>query len=142
MGEAVTAFASKGTKLQLEIATVFTDIIQVVSIDGPGPDVETFDARHLGSGTGVPMLPNGYVAGGSVSAEMFLDPAAATTLALTALLTTPAVVNWKEIFSDTAATEWPFAGILKSFNPSAKPEDGLKATMEIMLSGIVTYPTS
>lgn len=137
----MTKIASKGTALQLDIASTYTTIAQVMEITGPGPEVGRFAANALDGAVGIEKVPTGYVDGGTVSWEMFFDPVAATHQALTDLITAPAVANWKEIWSDAAATEWPFAAILTKFEPKATVDDGLKASCEAELSGIVTYPT-
>lgn len=132
---------SKGTALQLEIATVFTTIAGVTSLDGPDPEVKTFDATSLDGGVGEEVEPTGYVKGGNVSGKLFFDPVAATLQALTDLLLAPAVVNWKILWSDAATTAWPFAGILKKVKPAAEISNGLLADFEIELDGLVAYPT-
>lgn len=132
---------SKGTVIKLEIATVFTTIAGVQSLDGPDPEVGTFNATALDSGVGEEVKPTGYVKGGTVSGKLFFDPVAATLQALTDLLLAPAVVAWKIVWSDAAATEWPFNGILKKVKPAAEISNGLLADFEIELDGLVTYPT-
>lgn len=133
--------ASKGTALQLSIASVFTTIVQVMEITGPGAKPETFDATALDSGVGREKKPTGYADGGTVTFSLFFDPVAATHQALTDLITAPVVSSWKVIWSDAASTEWPFSGTLSGFEPNAALEDGLKADGEITLDGIPTYPT-
>lgn len=137
----MTAIASKGTAIQLSIASTFTTIAQVYELTGPGPEVGRFEWTNLGSGTGRRKLPTGYVDGGTVSWSMFFDPVAATLQALTALITTPAVASWKVIWSDAASTEWPFSAILVGLEPKATLDDGLKCDCEADLDGLVTYPT-
>lgn len=131
---------SKGTKFQHEISTVLTDVAQVISLDGPDAEVETFEADHLGNAAaGVPMKPTGRTQGGSVSYELFFDPALAGHQDLTDQLVTPAVTSWAIVFSDT--TSWPFDGTLKSLTPAVDLADGLKASGEVELDGLVDYPT-
>ena len=130
---------SKGTKIQSEIATVLTDVAQVLSIDGPGGDVETFEADDLNSClAGVPMKPTGRAKGGTLNFDVFFDPALAGHQALLALITTPASTSWAEVFPD--ATTWTFDGVLKSVTPKAELSDGLKASVSVELDGLVTYP--
>lgn len=136
----MTVIVSKGSKIQHEISETLTDVAQVISIDGPDAEVETFEADYLGNTSpGIPMKPTGRVSGGSVSFEMFFDPTLAGHQDLTDQLLTPAVTNWAIVFSDT--TSWPFAGTLKSLTPAVDLADGLKASGEVELDGLVTYPT-
>lgn len=129
----------KGTVLQQDIASVYTALAQLISIEGPGPEVETFDATALDSGVGKEFDVTGYVDGGELSFDLFFDPALGGHQNLTDLLTTPVVENWKEIFSD--ATAWPFSGILTGLSPTTDMGDALKASCAIKLDGLVTYPT-
>lgn len=137
----MTQIASKGTVLELDIATVFTEIAQVIGLDGPDPEVQVFDSTILNGAVGREKEVTGFVEGGTVSGSLFFDPVASTLQALTDLLLVPAVSNWKTIWSDTLPTEWPYAGILKKCKPAAGLDDGLKADLEIVLDGIVTYPS-
>ena len=133
---------SKGTVLQQEISSVFTAVAQIISLDGPEAETETYESDTLdNTGSGIPYDETGRTEGGSQSGELFFDPVLAGHQAITDLLTTPAGCNWKQIFADTATTEWPFAGAGISFGPRVALNDGLKASFSIKLDGIVTYPT-
>lgn len=131
----------KGSILELEVATVFTAITQILSIDGPVPDVETFDSTDLSTtGAGKELLPTGYAAPGEVSFECFFDPALSIHQSLLDLVNTPAVVDWKLKFSDAGPTTWPFSGVFKGMGPKIAMNDGVKASGKIALSGLPTYP--
>ena len=132
---------TKGDKLQLSIASVYTDIPQVISIRGPAPRVQFQDTTALDSSVGMEKDVTGHTDGGTVSVSMFFDPANSVHKALLAIATTPAVSSWKRIFGDGASTTWPFSGICTSPpNPSADVNNILRADFEITLDGIVTYP--
>lgn len=132
----------KGSLLQLEIASVFTTISQMTSLDFPAPEVETFDGTCLDTtGPGKEPDPTGYADSGECGFELFFDPVLTVHQALTDLISAPAVVNWKAKFADAAVTVWSFAGILTKLSPSAKMNDGVKAQGTIKLKGIPTYPT-
>ena len=133
--------ATKGDKLQLSIASVYTDIPQVKSLRGPAPKVQIFDGTALDSGVGMEHKVTGYTDGGTVSFTVFFDPANSVHKALLAIATTPAISLWKRIFSDSGATTWPFSGCVTSPpNPSADVNGALMADCEITLDGIPTYP--
>ena len=130
----------KGTALQHEIASTLTSIAQVLSLDGPDGEVESFEADDLGNAlAGIPMKPTGRATGGSVSFDLFFDPTLAGHMDFTDQLVTPASTSWAIVFSDT--TVWPFDGILKSVSPTVDLADGLKASGSIELDGQVDYPT-
>lgn len=137
----MTKIASKGTKLQLSIASVYTDIAQIESLDAPDAEVQVVDVTALDSGVGMEFKPNGYVNGGASSGSLFYDPVLAVHQALTDLITTPAVAAWKYIFADAAATVWPFNGTLTKCQPKASVQEFVKADFNIKLDGMVTYPT-
>lgn len=132
---------SAGTELQLEVASVFTPIASLVSIEGPDPNVESEDVTTLETTTGREYELTDFVAPGKVSASGFFDPVAATLKNLTALITAPAIKNWKLVWGDAGATAWPFAGFLESHKPKAEVGQMLKHDFGIQLDGIVTYPT-
>jgi hypothetical protein len=133
--------ASKGTAIQLSVASVYTTVSQTISIDAPSVDVQTYNATALDSGVGMEKKPTGFVDGGVANGSGFFDPVLAIHQAMTDLLTAPAVALWKIIWSDAALTQWPFSGILKTFQPKADIGDGLKYDFSIELDGMVAYPT-
>ena len=135
----MTTKVCKGTALETEIATVFTPVGQIISMDGPGPDVETYEADYLDQpNAGIPKKPTGRADGGSLNFQIFLDPALASHKDLLSLQAAPTVRNWKQIFSD--AVEWAFAGTFKGLSPAVDLADGLKADCSIELDGLPTYP--
>jgi len=131
---------SKGTVLQLSIASVYTAIAQAMEINAPDAEVQDFDATCLDSGVGMEHKPTGYTEGGKCSASGMFDPQHASHKACTAFLAAPAIALWKIVWSDGATTAWPFSGLLKKFTPKASVADGLKYDLEIQLDGLVTYP--
>lgn len=131
----------KGTKVQQSIAAIFTDIAQVISIDPPEGKVETYDATALDSSAGKENKITGFVDGGELKFELFMDPALAGFKFMTAQITTPADgQQYKVIFADVGATAWAFSGGGISIGPAVKMNDGLKATVTVKLDGMVTYP--
>lgn len=140
-----TTIPGKGTKLQIEVASVLTDVAGLISLDLPEGAAETFEADTLDNAdAGIPHKSTGRVEGGSVGFEGFLDPVGATFQNLTDLLNTPTLAATNDggaiKFADTAATSWPFliAGI--SLGGSVALNDGVKFSGSIKLNGKVTYP--
>jgi len=136
-----TKISSKGLALQLSIATVFTSIAALDTINAPAPKVQTVDTTCLDTPIGMEHKPTGWVDGGACSGSGFLDPVEATLKALTALITTPAVASWKVKWPDAANTVWPFNGVLDELAPAGKVGDFVRFNFNITLDGIVTYPT-
>lgn len=133
---------SKGTKLQKEISMVFTDVPGVHQLTTDGVDVEDYDDTTLDqAAAGRGHSPTGYAEGGSVNGQLFFDPVDTTIQSMTDDITTPAKVNWKVIWSDGAATEWPFSGFMKFLNVTADMANALVAPFSVKLDGLFTYPT-
>jgi hypothetical protein len=138
----MTVWASKGTALQLSISSVYTTIAHLDSIDGPNAEVQSFDATALDSGVGMPFKPTGFVNGGAINSGGFCDPTGTTFQALTDLVTTPAVAQWRLVLPDTAGTQWPFNAFIQNApKPVAAVGDGLKFDFSAKLDGMVAYPT-
>lgn len=135
----MTQIIGKGTRMQLSISTVYTDIAQVLDINPPQPKVEHFKSTDLSSGAGHTYLPTGYVEGGECSFEIYYDMAAATHTALTALITTPAVSSWKVIFANSGTTTWSFSGILESFDVKVVMDNAVKATVKIKVTSTISF---
>lgn len=129
----------KGTALQQQIGTVYTAVAQVISLELPDMESETFESDTLdNANAGIPYDSTGRSEGGSVSGELFLDPALAGHKALLALLTTPADESWKIVFADS--TEWGFTGAGFGMGGSVALNDGLKGSFSIKLDGLPTFP--
>jgi hypothetical protein len=142
----------KGTVLNQKVATAFVAVAQVISLDGPGMASETFEADTLdNTDAGIPYQSTGRTEGGSVSGEIFFDPALQGHLNLLYLLDNPAfpesltvasTENWQLIFADVATTEWDFEGAGFELSPKVALNDGLKASFSIKLSGTPTFPSA
>jgi len=139
----MTKIACKGTVLQQEIGTVYTAVAQIISLDLPEMESETFDADTLDVATaGIPYQPTGRTEPGSLSGELFYDPALAGHQALLELLTTPAAENWKIIFSDTGVSEWTFSSAGLSFGGTVALNDGLKGSFSLKLGDLPSFPAA
>lgn len=129
----------KGTALQAEVATVLTDVAQIISFDGPGEEPETTEFDTLDNpDRGIPYEATGRSEGGTVDGELFLDPALASHKNLLDKLEAPAVEDYKVIYADT--TEWAFEGIFTNLRPSVELSRGLQASFSIKVNKTPTYP--
>lgn len=138
----------KGTLLKVEISSVYTTIAQVTDLSGPQSEVGTFNGTSLDGAVGMEKYPTGFVDGGTLSGTMFLDPTNSTLQYLTDNITTPIRSSgadrddaFKIIFPNSAATEWPFNGIIKTLGLTVALNDGIKSPFSIEVNGMVTYPT-
>lgn len=138
----MTLVKCKGTTLKQELSSVYTAVAQVISLELPEAEAETYEADTLdNTNAGIPYKPTGRSEGGSCSGELFYDPALAGHKALTELIRLPQAENWKIVFADTGTSEWAFAGGGFSLGGTVALNDGLKANFSIKLDGIPTYPS-
>lgn len=134
----------KGTILSTDVDSVLAPIAQIISIDLPDQESETFESDTLdNTGAGILYQPTGRTEGGSASFEFFLDPVLAGHAALTDLLTDPCTYadnNWKTTFADAATTEWTWIQAGFGLGGAIALSDGVKMTGTVKLNGIVTFP--
>jgi len=131
----------KGTKLQHTVSASLVDIAQLLSIEHSGSGSETFESTTLDGGVYKTFAPTGYSNPGTVSAEIFYDPALSGHQAITDLIATPATNAMKAIYADTAATNQSFTSAGVEFGVTVAMEDGLKAAMTYTVTGDPGWPT-
>lgn len=138
---------AKGTALQEEIAAVFTDVAQLVSIDLNEAETETIESDTLdNTDAGVPYSATGRAEGGSVSGEMLLDPALTGHQLFTDKVSDPSTnlpTNYKIVFADSASTEWPFTAAGVTFGGgTVAANDLLRTSFSLKVDKLPTYPAS
>lgn len=132
----------KGTVLQQQIGTVYTAVAQIIGMDLPDMESETYESDTLdNANAGIPYDPTGRTEGGSFGFELFYDPALSGHQSLLSLLTTPADQAWKVIFADTGTSEWTFTAAGFGFGGSVALNDGVKASCTMKLDGLPTFPS-
>lgn len=132
----------KGTALAQEIASSYVTVAQVISLELPTVESETFEADTLdNTDAGIPYQATGRTEGGSCSGELFYDPALTGHQNLTELLRVPQDENWQITFMDSEDSTWTFTGAGFSLGGTVALNDGLKATFSIKLDGIPTFPS-
>jgi len=132
----------KGTSLKQTIASVGVAVAQIISLDGPDMESETFEADALdNTDAGIPYQNTGRTEGGSLSGELFYDPGLDAHRDLLELLRVPQDEAWILTFADTETSQWTFDGAGFSFSPTVALNDGLKANFGIKLSKIPVFPS-
>lgn len=136
------AYSSLGTILEVEVATVMTEIAGIRNVNFNPGEVEMFESDDLVD-THVNQSVTGRTGGGEVTAQMFTDFLAATWTPLADLWMTPAVnnyrVTWPNADSDggtagvQAATQ-PFVGILKTIPVVAERGQPLLSDISISVA--------
>lgn len=128
-------FATQGSKLQLEIATVFTDVPGVEGLDGPGGDKEEIEVTAI-SDT-VKKYLSGLRDEGEVSFNLFYDPANAVHAAIKSNYDASGntVAAWKIICSDAGNAEIAFSGYVKTFRFAFQKNTAGMASVAIRVTG-------
>ncbi|HWL09551.1 MAG TPA: phage tail tube protein [Planctomicrobium sp.] len=131
--------SSKGTTLKIEIASVYTSVAQLISLNGPGPEVQDTETPTLDQvGNEIAHDVTGWVEPGTSDFEIYWDPLLTTHQTLTSLLGAPAVKNWQNQYP--VGTPMSYSAILKSLTPAAGVGEMLKASGSMQLTGLATYP--
>ena len=136
----MAVYRSKDSCLQLEIATVLTDIAGIRNIKMKLPSPEKMEIDDIKSDH-VDLEVTGRTGGGTLSADSFWDPAHATWHAIHALMNTPAKADWSTTWGNSG-TDIAFSGILESLELNAERTDPIMAPLEIAIAEKVVLPTS
>lgn len=133
----------KGAVFELEVSTVLTAIAQLISIDLPEHEAETYEADTLdNTNPGIPHKPTGRVEGGSVGIEGFLDPVGSSFQVVTDRLNDPDAPEGGAItFADAATTTWTFETAGTTLGGSVVLNDGVKFNASFKLDGSITFPS-
>jgi hypothetical protein len=129
----------EGCKLQLEISTVFTDIANVTSLTAPTMTVGEVEYTNIAS-TNKRFRPSAIPESGTISGEINFDPDEATHAQLFTLIKTPALKNWKIVFTDASTvTTFAFSGFLTSLNiGNIADAQNVNASFTIRVDGAIT----
>ncbi len=132
---------SKGTAWAIQVAGVYVSIAQCLSMDKDEMKSEDYESDTLdNTDAGIPYDLTGRSEYGSLSAELFFDPALASHTNLLALITTPATSLHQLTFANAAPTVWTFTAASISFTgPKVALKEGLKATIKAKVSGGITF---
>lgn len=134
---------TKGTLLQVSIATVMTTIAQCIGIDGLGGELQLVEIKTLDQdAAGIRKKSSGYVNYTDITFDVYWDPVLTTHQLLTDRLTTPVDDDdFQIVAADEAETEYPFTGGVKSVGIAVDAGDYLKASCALFVDGEVTWPT-
>lgn len=131
---------SKGTAFLVSIASVYTAIPALISIDKSGQEDETYDSRTLDGDAGLTLEPTGFVKPPVISVEYFYDAAHTVHAFLKTTMNTPAnlPVNTKLTYTDAGPVSeiWACVGI--GIDEKFAGNDGVKATAKFTMSGLAS----
>jgi hypothetical protein len=133
---------TKGTVFSMGVGGASLAIGQMISIDLPQAETETFEADTLdNSDVGIPYKGTGRVEGGSCGGEMFFDPS--TQTGILGFLTAPPSPGDDPQGSGTitlpsaAVLSFDIAGV--SLGGTIALNDGVKGTLTCKLDGAATW---
>lgn len=127
------AILSAGAKLQVDIASVYTDVIQIMSIGGPQITVADVDVTHLQSSNVFKEFIAGFGDGGVVQLEAIYDKAQLATLY--GFIRTTKV--WRILFSDSS--KWDFSGHINALSTDQPLEEEVGSPFAIKVTGKPTF---
>ena len=137
----MTVYPALGTKLSVDKtggSSSYTDIGQVLSIDGPSSEVGQAKTTNLASTWQEwrPTLPDG----GTVGFDVQYDPTDTGTHSfLKTIAATPAKYHWKVTYPTTPETTDSFRAFLTKLGRSASgAEENLEASCELKVDGPIT----
>jgi hypothetical protein len=138
----MSKIVSKGQRLQLSVASVFTTVAQLDRITGPDHEVIDVEVPTLDQAdNSIEHDTTGYTEPGTVDFSGFIDPALAIHQQFTdeAVSPTHGGRSFKIIYSDN--TEVPFTAIPKKFTPAAEVGNLVRVDGQLQLTKIATYPS-
>ena len=138
----MSAVRSKGTVLKLTLSGLLTPLSQVLSLDFPCGEDETYEADYLDNASpGIPHANTGRVEGGKCSGEIYFDPALAAHQALAALIAAPSTspVAAAIAFASSPAYVMSFNSVGHKLDGVAALKDGLKGKFDMKVSGVPSF---
>jgi predicted secreted protein len=121
---------------------VFTPIPSMSNLDGPKLDINQIDVTTMDDAGGYEQYIAGIKKPGSVTFELIFDPADAQHKGLLNDYKLGTVRNFQLIFSDTGATQWSFAALIKVVAPKMSPKAAVTMSVELQISGAPTLVTT
>lgn len=116
---------------------VFTDVGDVLSVVGLGGVKDEVEITNLGS------VAKQFVSAlsdfGEVQLELNWNPQDAEHVLLRSDQEGSARVNYRVIWADVSSTQVDFNGEVMEFSISTEPNDAVKASVRIKLSGALTW---
>lgn len=127
------AIVAVGGKLQVDIASVFTDVVEIVSIQGPDIEVGTIDVTHLQSPNQFKEFIAGLGDGGTLVCEGNFTPAQYNTLYGFLRVTKP----WRVILSN--GSRFDANGHITMLGNGMPLEEEVHMPVSIKLTGKPTF---
>lgn len=125
----------KGTALKQEIASVYTTVAQVISLDVTGEKPVTYDSTTLDGSAYKTKAWTGYVDPPTISGEMFYDPALSGHQSFVALMASGTVTNFRITYVDGSTTSHTYSVVSVGVDKKVAIDDGLKASFSLETSG-------
>ena len=130
----------KASTIQQEIASDFTTIAGVRSIDVSGSKSLTYDSTDLSTSAPKTKAPTGYAEPATVKFEFFYDPGLSGHQSFTDLIEAPVSTNFKVNFSN-GSSDQTFAGVGFGVDYKIEMDNAVIGTATIEASGTADWTT-
>lgn len=135
---ALVKYPARGTSLLQSIASVYTAMAGLTTINVTGEKSTTIPAESLDSGITRTKMSDGYADPAQIKASGFYDPVHTTYTALAGIIATPATTNFKVTWSDAATTSAIYSCVGAALDKKAEIGKALMADITLEISGPAT----
>jgi len=105
------------------------------SVDGPHMQRESVKTSHMGTTTNHTFMPGDLVDNGEIQMTIHFDPSQTPPIAAVAETVT---ITWPLPAGKTTPATWAASCFATAFNPGARLEELMTATLTLKVSGAVT----
>lgn len=135
-----SSFSSQGSKIQVSITAVFTDIPGVKGLTVPTQQWEFDDVTNLSSENNLKEYSPIVKDPGEISFDMVLaNPPAAAQTHLRTANENGTLQSFKIIQSDSGAAEWAFSAYVASYQVKMETNRAAMVTVTLKPTGNITY---
>ena len=132
----MATFSTQGTKLQIKIASTYTDVPQVTAVDPVGSASALIDVTHLQSTIREYRLA--LQDGQEMNCAMWFSPGDVTQEAVRTAHATRVLTDFKVILSDPGGYEFAFTALVMSFSISVAVDGAYLASFVLKPTGLLT----
>lgn len=135
-----TKYRAIGSKLQVEIASVYTDVPSVFTLKPPAGNVDEIDVTTLDSNSSYKEFLPSWKDAGECTVGILFDPANSVHTEIRTIHANQTTVNWKVILPGSPGGTWSFAGFIKQFEFGDLTPDGrVELNFSVRVSGAPTF---
>lgn len=136
-----TATSGFGTLLKLgdeASPEVWTTIAEITGLTGPGEKLDLIECTHMESPSNYKEYIPSLVDGGEVSIDLNFLPGNSVQQSIRTAMTARTKKHFQITWTNTGGTKYAFYGYVTSFQPSAKINDKLSASITIKVTSTIS----